>query len=123
MQFSHLELSAIVKAAQGMIAADGRVDDSETRILALEITKFGVQPDQLKSMIELATAMEPSLMLAVLGAMNDSQKRYVCGFLASIMVIDGDIDDAEMKFWQMTSTYIGCPRMSLEEALKYWSNN
>lgn len=123
MQFSHLELSAIVKAAQGMIASDGRVDDSETKILAHEIANFGVQPDQLKSMIEIATAMEPSLMLSVLGAMNDSQKRYVCGFLASIMIVDGDIDDAEMKFWKMVSTFIGCPTMSLEEALKYWSNN
>ena len=123
MQFSHMELSAIVKAAQGMIAADGRVDDSEMKILSAELINFGVKPDQLKSMVELSEAMEPALMIAVLGAMNDSQKRYVCGFLASIMVVDGDIDDSEMKFWKMVSTFIGCPTMSLQDALSYWSNN
>lgn len=123
MQFSHMELSAIVKAAQGMIAADGRVDDSEMKILSAELINFGVNPDQLKSMVELSEAMEPALMIAVLGAMNDSQKRYVCGFLASIMVVDGDIDDSEMKFWKMVSTFIGCPTMSLQDALSYWSNN
>ena len=123
MQFSHMELSAIVKAAQGMIAADGRVDDSEMKILSAELINFGVKPDQLKSMVELSEAMEPALMIAVLGAMNDSQKRYVCGFLASIMVVDGDIDDSEMKFWKMMSTFIGCPTMSLQDALSYWSNN
>ncbi|MCM1337325.1 MAG: hypothetical protein NC187_00005 [Candidatus Amulumruptor caecigallinarius] len=67
--------------------------------------------------------METTSMLATLASMNDSQKKYVSGFLATIMVFDGDIDDAEMKVWQLTSTLMGCPTMSLREALEYWRNN
>ena len=123
MNFNGIQMSAVIKAANAMIAADGRIDEAETQLLSRELINFGVQPGQLPQLLELSQVMEPTTMLATLASMNDSQKKYVSGFLATIMVSDGDIDDAEMKLWQLTSTLMGCPTMSLQEALEYWANN
>ena len=45
MQFNGLELSAIVKLAKAMVAVDGKVEKSELSVMALEMVKFGVNPD------------------------------------------------------------------------------
>ena len=123
MNFNGIQMAAVIKAANSMIAADGRIDESETQLLSRELINFGVTPDQLPQLLALSQAMEPTTMLSALASMNDSQKKYVSGFLATIMISDGDIDDAEMKLWQLTSTLMGCPTMTLQEALKYWENN
>lgn len=116
-------MAAVIKAANAMIAADGRIDQAETQLLSRELINFGVEPQQLPQLLELSKVMEPTTMLATLAAMNESQKKYVSGFLATIMISDGDIDDSEMKLWQLTSTLMGCPTMTLQEALEYWGNN
>ena len=64
--------------------------------------------------------MTPATMLATLAALDDNQKKFVCGFLATIMVSDGDVDDAEVKLWQLTSSLAGFPTMSMAEAVDYW---
>lgn len=123
MNFNGIQMAAVIKAANAMIAADGRVDEAETQLLSRELISFGVEPQQLPQLLQLSNVMEPATMITTLAAMNDSQKKYVSGFLASIMVSDGDVDKAEMKLWQLTSTLMGCPTMSLKEALEYWTNN
>lgn len=123
MQFNGIQLAAITKAAYAMIAADGRVDDSETRLLVQELRSFGVSQEDAKNFTTVGMAMEPTTMLVTLSAMSDEQKKYVCGFLGSLMVVDGNIDDAEMKVWQLTSSLMKCPTMSLNEALEYWQKN
>lgn len=37
MQFNGLELSAIVKIAKAMVAADGKIEKSELTVMALEM--------------------------------------------------------------------------------------
>lgn len=123
MNFNGIQMSAIVKAAKAMIAADGKIDAEETKLLSKELLSFGVSVEDLKVFFNLSDAMEPTTMIATLSAMNDNQKKYVSGFLASIMVCDGDIDDSEMKLWQLTSTLMGCPTMTLGAAIEYWKNN
>ncbi len=123
MQFNGIQLAAITKAAYAMIAADGRIDDSETRLLVQELRSFGVSQEDAKNFATVGMAMEPTTMLVTLSAMSDEQKKYVCGFLGSLMVVDGNIDDAEMKIWQLTSSLMKCPTMSLHEALEYWQKN
>ena len=123
MQFNGIQLAAITKAAYAMIAADGRIDDSEMRLLVQELRSFGVSQEDAKNFATVGMAMEPTTMLVTLSAMTDEQKKYVCGFLGSLMVVDGNIDDAEMKIWQLTSSLMKCPTMSLHEALEYWQKN
>lgn len=123
MEFNGIQLSAIAKAAKAMIAADGRIDDAEMKTLAREMASFNVEPAQFNQILELSDAMEPVTMLSTLSAMSDHQKKYVSGFLAAIMVCDGDIDENEKNVWQLTSTLMSCPTMTLGEALGYWRNN
>lgn len=123
MNFNGIQMAAIIKAAKAMIAADGHMDENETHLLSSELINFGVNPQELPQLLQLGDVMEPATMLATLAAMNDSQKKYVSGFLATIMVSDGEIDDAELKLWKLTSTLMGCPTMTLQEAIEYWRNN
>lgn len=123
MNLNGIQMAAVIKAANAMIGADGKVDENETQLLAHELINFGVEPSELPNLLQLGNIMEPATMMATLSAMNDSQKKYVSGFLAAIMVSDGDIDDNEKKLWQLTSTLMGCPKMSLGDALDYWRNN
>lgn len=123
MEFNGVQMAAIVKAANAMIAADGRVDEAETQALSRELIGFGVNPTQLVDILKLSNALEPAAMISTLSVLSNDQKKYISGFLAAIMISDGDIDDSEMKLWQLTSTLIGCPTMTLQQALDFWRNN
>ena len=123
MEFNRLQLAAAVKAGKAMAAADGRIDPEELKVIAIGLQEFGIVGDETKLILSLADAMEPATMLATLAAMNDDQKKFVCGYLSTIMICDGDIDDAEMKLWQLTSTLAGFPTMTIAEANEFWSSH
>lgn len=103
-----------------MVNADGKVDREELKVLCIGMAEFGVDEEHLKLLMALADAMTPATMVATLSALNNDQKKFVCGFLATIMICDGDVDDAEVKLWQMTSTICGFPTMTIAEAAEYW---
>lgn len=123
MQFNNLELSAVLKVGFCMANADGKLEQEEMKVLALGMAEFGVDEQHFQMLTTLANAMTPATMLATLAALNESQKKFVCGFLASIMISDGDIDDSEVKLWQLTSTLAGFPKMSIAEAATYWTTH
>lgn len=123
MEFNIIELTATLKAGIAMVNADGKVMEEELKVLNLGMLEFGVSQEQYKQLLELGQAMSTATMFSTLSAMNDSQKKFVCGYLASIMVSDGDIDDTEVKLWKLTSTLAGFPTMSIAEACAYWSNH
>ena len=120
MQFNNLELAAVLKVGYSMVQADGRVDQEELKVLATGIAEFGVDSDHFQMLMGLADSMTPSNMLAILSAMTESQKKFVCGYLATIMICDGDIDDKEMALWTLTSALAGFPTMTIQEANEYW---
>lgn len=120
MEFQDKELAAALKAGHAMVEADGQVDPNEVEIL------FGGLVDRLGNdtgrddLIRMADNMEYVEMLSVLSDMNDGKKRYIAGYLASIMVSDNHIDELEMRLWQMLSNLCSFPRMTLREALDFW---
>ena len=120
MQFTKLELAAMLKVGNAMMMADGRVDNQELKVIAMGMAEFGINESAFEELTSLADSMTPVGMIATLNALNDSQKRFVCGFLATIMISDGDIDDSEMKLWCMVSQLAGFPTMSIQEATTYW---
>lgn len=123
MEFNRLQLAAAVKAGKAMAAADGRIDPEELKVIAIGLQEFGIVGEETKLILSLADAMEPATMLATLAAMNEDQKKFVCGYLSTIMICDGDIDDAEMKLWQLTSTLAGFPTMTIAEANEFWRSH
>lgn len=123
MELNRLQLAAAVKAGKAMAAADGKIDPEELKVIALGLQEFGIVGDETKLILSLADAMEPATMLATLAAMNEDQKKFVCGYLSTIMICDGDIDDAEMKLWQLTSTLARFPTMTIAEANEFWCSH
>ena len=121
MEFNDNEISAILKAGHAMVEADGRIDPKELEIL-FEGLADGVAARR-EELFRHADGMETVEMMAILSAMTEGQKRYVSGYLASIMISDNDIDEMEMRLWQLLSNLCGFPRTSIREAVSFWSKN
>ena len=123
MKYTGIELSAIVKLANAMIMADGKVANEEIAAMSIELAKFGVDENAAKSIIGAADAMEYGHAVAVVAAMNLEQKKYVTGYLAFIMAADGEIAATEVCMWQLLSTLAPLQTMTVAEALLFWNNH
>ena len=123
MKYTGIELSAIVKLANAMVMADGKVANEEIAAISIELAKFGVDENAAKSIIGAADAMEYGHAVAVVAAMNLEQKKYVTGYLAFIMAADGEIAATEVSMWQLLSTLAQLPTMTVAEALLFWNNH
>lgn len=123
MEYKGIELSAIVKLANAMVMADGKVANEEIAAMSIELAKFGVDENAAKSIIGAANAMEYGHAVAVVAAMNLEQKKYVTGYLAFIMAADGEIAASEVSMWQLLSTLAQLPTMTVAEALLFWNNH
>ncbi len=123
MKYTGIELSAIVKLANAMVMADGKVANEEIAAMSIELAKFGVDENAAKSIIGAADAMEYGHAVAVVAAMNLEQKKYVTGYLAFIMAADGEIAATEVSMWQLSSTLAQLPTMTVAEALLFWNNH
>ncbi|PIE84018.1 MAG: hypothetical protein CSA07_03955 [Bacteroidia bacterium] len=117
--FNREEITAVARLAHTMIVADGEVDQNEMEAFAGELQRFGVGEAEVPKLMEAMFAMKPVDAMAKVAHMNPNQKRYVCAFLAGIMVIDGEVHEEEIAVWRMTSFYCELPEMSIEEALEY----
>ena len=106
-----------------MVAVDGKVEKSELSVMALEMVKFGVNPDAGMDFWNLADALDFGHAIAVISAMNQEQKKYVTGYLATIMAADGEIADSEVTLWRLISTLANLPAMNIGEAITFWKNN
>lgn len=120
MTLNGKELVAVLKAGHAMVQADGKVEESELKVLFGELGNFGVSLEQAKLMIVSADAMEPSEMFEVLSNLSAEAKKYVSGYLAAIMISDDDIDDSEVTMWQLICTLSKFPTMNMREAVTFW---
>ena len=121
LQFNGKELAAIVKLALSMIMADGRVDEKEKVALTLEMVRLGVKQEQLVGLIAVAQAMDATEIIPIISNLASDEKKYVAAFLGTLMAVDGDIDDAEKKLWQLTSTLCNLPTMSIMQSVQIMS--
>jgi tellurite resistance protein len=99
-----LQFIALIKLGKAMQAADGRLDDEELNVMSAVVISFGVSPSDYAEMLVLSDEIDATTALGIIAGMNASQKRYVCAFLATIMVADGDIDPKEHNGVFMTCT-------------------
>lgn len=122
MTFSSLQLAAILKAGFAMVSADGVSKEEEFQILINELDNFNVQPGQFEALMQRSKSMTTPKMFEVLSGMNNDEQRYVCGYLAAIMLSDGEIHESEIPMWQLFSTLCAFPPMTISEALVFWNN-
>ena len=123
MQFSGLELSAIVQLAVAIAASDGNVAEQEKAAISLELLKFGVDENSVNTLVLGAQAIEYKDALTIVTLMNDTQKKYVAAFLAVIIAADGEILEAEVRVWSLISVLCGLPNMTIGEGIQFWANH
>lgn len=122
MTFNELELTAIIKLANSMVMADGKVAPEEVAVMTMELIRFGVPQNKVQTLLEKSNSMEPAHAVALVAAMDKERKKYVASYLGTIMASDGDIDDNEMALWRLLSTICGLPAMNVKEAVENMSN-
>lgn len=123
MQLSGLELAAILKAGNAIVIADGQTKDEELTVLFHELENFNVPAQQIPGLLVIADQMDVPTMFKALTDLDYEAKKYVCGYLAAIMASDGDIDDSEVKLWQLICTLAKFPTMNVQEALRFWTTH
>ena len=122
LSFSYKEMAAIISLARIMSIADGKADKNESIMIANEALRFGISSDDLKSLLQQANDMNTIEIVSIIAVMTDAQKRYVTAFLGTLMAIDGDIDDNEMKLWSFVSMACKLPEMNIREAIEIMKN-
>lgn len=120
MTFNGLELSAIVKMAVAMAKADDRFDENEKQLIADEMNNFNVSFDDFSRILANAENMNATTAFSIISAMSQEQKKYVTGYLAAVMAVDGVIADDEVKMWCLISSLANLPNMSAGEAIDFW---
>lgn len=123
MMYSGEELAALIQMGTAMLLADGKVAEEEKEALGRELLSFGVKADNVVALLSKAQDMSFGEAIGVLSSMSEEQKKYATGFLAKVMVADGEIDDSELALWKLVSTLGGFPTMNIAEALAYWTSH
>lgn len=123
MTFNEPQMVAMVNLAKAMVAADGKVEKAELAAIALELTKFGIAGETTKRILANAELINSSTAIAIVSAMDSEQKKYVTGYLAFIMAVDGEIAPSEVALWSLISTLANLPTMTVGQALQFWKEN
>lgn len=121
LSFSRIEYAAITKLAGAMASADGKSDPMEIAFMTLEANRFNIQNDALKGILSLSNEMSPADAIGIVSKLDDVHKKYVTAYLGMMIAVDGDIDDGEIRLWQLVSTLANLPTMTIAESKKYMS--
>ena len=121
IKFTNLQISAIIRAGLELSYADGKIDKTESIVIAATLFGFvGANKEEGEQILSSAESMNSSSMLTILSLMNEDQKKFVCGYLSTIIKADGKVDDSEIKSWKLILRLAELPAMSIEEARKYF---
>lgn len=122
MQLSGHELSAIVKLAISVAAADNKFATEEKVMIAREIARFNVPQNKVQYILEEAQEMSGQEAIVVMASLNPEEKKYATAFLGTLIAIDGEITDSEVERWSLISALCDLPTMSIGEAANYMAN-
>lgn len=125
MRFSQEEMVAILKLAKLMAVADGKVTDEERACIFSDLGSFGVPANSLQSTLleKLADSMEPAKAVTIVAKMTTEEKKYICGYMAAVMIADGNIDAKEQALWVLVSALASFPGMTIAEAVDFWQKH
>lgn len=119
MTFTNEELSAILKLANAMVNADGRIAKEELSMIFHELARFGVDQNKSNLLAEIGENMTNADACQIVSRMTPYEKKYVTAYLGTLICIDGDINDTEQKLWSLISLLCGLPEMSIADAIKF----
>ena len=122
MTFTDFELSAILRLAHAMANADGKITETETAMIILELSRFGVDQNKAKRLMDIGCGMTYPEACQIISRMTSEEKRYVTAYLGAMICIDGDIDESETKLWSLITVLCDLPKMNIGEALQIMAN-
>ncbi len=123
MRFSIRELSALVKMAIALANVDEQFADGEKEVIIKELIHFNCDQSEAEFIFNRACELTSEEAFRILVSLDAEQKRYATGFLAAVIVADGEIKDDEVKLWQFVCTVADCPSMTMREAYDFWRAN
>lgn len=123
MRLESVELAAILSAAMTMMTSDGKSASQEKDLFTDELKFFQVSHEDALTYIRAAGKMTRRETVEILKSMSDHAKKYACGFLAAVLLADGDATEEEMQTWREFSVSCKFPVMTMGEALDFWRNN
>ena len=116
IRFSKRELTAILNIANGMAEIDGKTDSIELEVIYTQMTRFGIEYEELLSLTENAIInMDPHIAMNIISEMTLVQKQYVQALLIIIMASDGEIHEREMTMLQMLTMMCGLPPINMKD--------
>lgn len=123
MNLTGMQLAAVLRAGIIVSKADGTADEKELELLVHEMKKFNLSNEMSKTIIDVANDMPAETMVEYLKQLSYEDKKYVCGYLAVMILADGEIKDSEIDAWKAICTLCDFPTMTAKEALEYWRNH
>ena len=122
MIFTNQELAAILRLAHAMANADGKVTNEESQIIAIELSRFGVDAKRAMQIADIGDKMSNAEACQIVSKMTSEEKRYVAAYLGTLVVADRNIEDSEMKLWSLISVLCDLPTMNIMEAVQIMAN-
>ncbi len=116
MQFNKKEIAAILNVANAMAEIDGKVDTIEMDVIYSQMTRFGIEYDELFALTETAILnMAPHTAIDIIANMSSVQKQYVQAILVVIMASDGEIHEREMIMLRMLTMQCSLPPINAND--------
>lgn len=116
MQFTEIELSAVAKMAFDLAAADGKISETESSVIADGFTFFDVPAGQARAMITMAALVDPALAGEVVSRMTPEQKELVTAWLICVVTADRHVDSRETAAMKEFARKYGLPDLTTESA-------
>jgi len=107
MFFSQLERRAILTMANGMIQADGKVDKNEIKTTFQWLLGLGFDASDFQQ-----ENLDPAQALGIISNLSLDEKKVVTSLLYHIMISDGNIDEKEQAFLDLTAVLCKLPNMT-----------
>ena len=124
MNFTGYQLSAMTLLAAFASASDGHIDNDEIKVILAHLVSLTQDVTIATKLVDEARRRNISYddAIEIVSTMSLEQKKYFCGFIASVIMSDRKITNDELKFWDNITIAANLPRMTLDEAFTFFAN-
>ena len=121
MEFSTLQLAAVLKIVRDIADLDDDSSDVEFGVIIEGFKHFGITDDaQILDLLKLSEQFSADDALSIASNMSDEQTRQLCAFAGAVICADGQITEVEEEFWNRFHSWLGYD-MTLEQAVRLFN--
>lgn len=104
--FSRDEQLAFIKALDGMLQADGKIQGNETLYLSAALKEMERGTSQDTSFIEESRGLDIEEFKKILIGMEDKKKDFFKKSIAAMAIVDGQVDLTEKRLFEVLDSYL-----------------